>query len=74
MQDSPSKTPKRGLIVGGLSGGQSLGANPALKEGPKDHNYEIVDGEAKARVYDTPVRHTHTHTHTLLFSCVRYPH
>jgi hypothetical protein len=39
----------------GLAGGVSLGQNAPLKEGPKDHSYEIVDGEAKARVYDTPV-------------------
>ncbi|GFH07700.1 uncharacterized protein HaLaN_02535, partial [Haematococcus lacustris] len=45
---------KRGLMPGGLAGGVSLGGNPALKSGPKDHAYDIVDGEAKARVYDTP--------------------
>ncbi len=52
---SQPKETKRGIMPGGLSGGASLGANAPLKEGPKDHSYEIVDGEAKARVYDTPV-------------------
>jgi hypothetical protein len=46
---------KRGLMPGGLSGGASLGGNAPLKPGPKNHTYEIVNGEAKARVYDTPV-------------------
>jgi hypothetical protein len=43
------------IMGAGLAGGVSLGQNAPLKEGPKDHSYEIVDGEAKARVYDTPV-------------------
>jgi hypothetical protein len=42
---------------GGLSGGAGLGGGnkPLVTTGPKDHTYEVVDGEARARVYDTPV-------------------
>lgn len=46
--------PAMSLMDVGRGGGRPIGG--PKQDGPKDHAYEIVDGEAKARVYDTQVR------------------
>mmetsp|Transcript_16366 Transcript_16366/g.35381 ORF Transcript_16366/g.35381 Transcript_16366/m.35381 type:complete len:933 (-) Transcript_16366:759-3557(-) len=47
----PGTRPKPSLMDVGKPA--AMGAMGGIPDGPKDHVYEVVDGEARARVYDT---------------------